>query len=305
MNKAIVTGATGFIGRWLIKELLEHNVFVYAVVRNRAKAEKIFSNKNIETIECNLKEIDKLGYLINDRNIDVFYHLAWEGVSGEQLTNYKTQLNNLEATLKITEILSDFGIQKFIGAGSLHEQEVLVEMAENKISVNMGVMYKSAKLAAHYMAKVNVCRQNIDFIWPIITNTYGIGEKSGRLINSTIRKIIAEESPAFTKGTQNYDFVYISDVARAFYLLGCKGKTCKDYVIGSGNPKELRYYLNMVSLIVDQDIQMRFGEVPFAGVDLSENAFDISSLVEDTGYQPSVSFETGIKKVTEWIREGN
>ncbi len=302
MKKAIVTGATGFIGSYIVKELIDNNVFVYAVVRENTKnINNLPKSENIKIIQCNLENMKRLPSLINDKEVDVFYHLAWQGVSDKEQKDYAVQLKNIECCLNVTDILDEFGIKKFIGAGSISELECIQEMKEQQISNNMGIMYKSAKLAAHYMSKVNVCNKNIDFLWPIITNTYGVGEKSGRLIVSSIKKMLNGENVQFTKAEQNYDFIYITDLARAFYLLGEKGISCRDYVIGSGDAKPLKKYLEYVGEYVNPDVELQFGAHPFRGIYLPIEAFDASSLFEDTGFKPEISFEKGIELLTDWI----
>jgi UDP-glucose 4-epimerase len=83
-------------------------------------------------------------------------------------------------------------------------------------------------------------------VWAYITNTYGVGESSPRFLNSTIRKIIHGEPLEFTSGIQNYDFIYVTDVAKAFRLLGEKGKANKGYIIGSGAAKPLRQFVEEI-----------------------------------------------------------
>ena len=306
MRSAIVTGAGGFIGRWVVEKLLNENIEVYAVVRNVDNLKKVFgSNEKLYIIECDLNKVEKLSAILRGKQIDVCYHLAWQGVSGEDLKNYFIQLNNINNTMKLIELLPEWNVKKFIGAGSLHEMECLVEMEEEVPSVDFGIMYKSAKLAAHYMAKVSVCSKNIDFLWPIITNTYGVGEVSKRLVYSTIKTLQKRISPKFTDATQNYDFVYISDVASAYYLLGKYGKSCRNYVIGSGNVKPLKEYLQKLGEIINCDVELKFGAVPFNGIHLPRERFDITKLVEDTGYKPCVTFEQGIKLVDDWIKTNN
>lgn len=304
MKKAIVTGATGFIGSYVVKELISRDIFVYAVVRKNTKnLRSLPASSKIKIVECDLENIKNLPDMIKDKDIDVFYHFAWQGVSDKDQKDYNVQLKNIEYCLDATENLEAFGVKKFIGAGSISELECIQEMSEQQISNNMGIMYKSAKLAAHYMSKVNVSNKNIDFLWPIITNTYGIGEKSGRLIVSSIKKLLLGESVSFTKAEQNYDFIYITDLAKAFVLLGEKGISCRDYIIGSGQARVLKEYLEYVGKYVNPQAELKFGAHPFRGIYLPIEAFDTTSLVEDTGFEPEVSFEKGIELLTDWIKE--
>lgn len=77
----------------------------------------------------------------------------------------------------------------------------------------------------------------------MITNAYGVGEFSPRFVNTTLRKIIDGEPLRFTAATQNYDFVYVSDVAKAFYLVAKNGKPFREYMIGSGDAKPLKQFI--------------------------------------------------------------
>lgn len=305
LKKVIITGASGFIGYNVLKKMIFNGIEVIAVVREESKNINKLLDENITIIKCNLNNVKELPTLIKDRDIDVMYHFAWQGVSDDDLKNETTQISNLKATLDLIDVAHEMCINTFIGAGSLHEYEVIAEMNNNKAVTNMGIMYKSAKLAAHYMAKAKAGNLGIRFFWPIITNTYGAGEKSGRLINTIIRMIFAGEIPALSEGLQNYDFVHIEDVANAFFLIGERGIDGTNYTISSGTVKPLREYLQQVANIANKfnnsKIELGFGRIKSNIIFLSAESFDISRLSEDTGYKPSISFEQGITDTVRWI----
>ena len=206
--------------------------------------------------------------------------------------------------MELTSSLTDLGVKKFIAPGSMHEIESQIEMERHEPCTNMGMMYKGAKHAAHYMAKADLCRQGIDFLWPVVTNAYGVGERSRRLINSAVRSLLKGESPAFTKGDQYYDFVYISDVARAFRLIGEHGVSCRSYVIGSGHARPLKEFLTKAGQLVAPEIPLRFGAHIFQGVYVPKEYYDENEalLGQDTGFCPEVSFEDGICRLAKWMK---
>lgn len=306
MKKVIVTGATGFVGHWVIKELLAHGVEIIAVVRENSKNLEKIQKEKVRIVSCNLDRIGELGSLIPDKDIDAVYHFAWQGVSDEDIKNSDIQISNVKATLDLINILPEIGCNTFIGAGSLHEVESYYDMKEDKVVSNLGYMYKAAKISAHWMGKALAGSKNISFFWPIISNTYGVGEKSKRLVNTIIRKIFAGEIPALSAGMQNYDFVYISDVAKAFYLIGENGIDGTNYFIGSGQVKPLREYLEVVGQVANRvnhsSIPLGFGEIKSNVVYLPEEIFSIETLCRDTGFQIEVPFEEGILRTVEWIK---
>ena len=148
------------------------------------------------------------------------------------------------------------------------------------------------------------CAQiGIDLRWAKITNAYGAGELSPRFVNTTIRKIINDEPLQFTSGTQNYDFVYIDDVARAFYLIGENGKPFCHYLIGSSDAKPLREFVLEMKAALAPDKEFVFGDVPFTGVNMPLSDFDCSITEKDTGFRATIPFGEGVKKTMDWIKE--
>ena len=83
MKKAIVTGANGFVGTAVCKELAEQGVEVIAIVRHPSEAiAQIAENKNLRIVYSDLSNFGKLAELIPDRDIDALYHFAWVGSAG-------------------------------------------------------------------------------------------------------------------------------------------------------------------------------------------------------------------------------
>lgn len=305
MKKVLLTGGTGFIEQYLAKKLLQDTIVVICIVRSMAKAKKILgSHENLIIIECDMDSISNLHKIIPDRDIDMCYHLAWNGVSGVALTKYSLQLENVTNTLQLLEQLRLMKIPKFVGAGSIHEDECKYIMDATAL-VTKNNMYKSAKIACHYMARTYCNTNNIDFFWPIITNTYGIGECSERLIIRTIAMLLNGEEVHFSSGEQNYDFIYVTDVANALYLIGKYGNPNKKYIISNSTILKLKDYLVALGKIVNSNALLHFGEKNLIAIDLPLACFDNSNLVTDTEFKVEISFEQGIYKTTEWLKNQN
>lgn len=311
MKKVLITGAAGFVGFNVFKELYYRNIEIIAVIRKKEKNINKFKKYNVKVIECDLRNIASLENKLINEKIDTIYHFAWQGVSGKERQDDEIQLMNLHATLELIDVAHKLKITTFIGAGSIHELEIINEMTQNKIINNRSLMYKSAKLSAHYMGKTKAGNLGIRFFWPIITNTYGAGEKSERLISSIIRKMLNGESIELSSGEQLYDFIYIDDLAKAFYLIGEKGVDGNNYVIGTGHPIPLYNYLKQIEIYVNKVnyphkyVKLDFGKIVENVIALPKNAFDTNLLTEDTEFIPEISFEEGIRRTIEWEKNSN
>lgn len=153
------------------------------------------------------------------------------------------------------------------------------------------------------MSKTLAYNLGLDFVCTTISNVYGVGEISERLINTTIIKLLKKEKTSFTEGNQLYDFIYIDDVVRAFILIGEYGKPFKNYYIGNKKPQLLKEFLVKIRDCIDTNIELGLGEIPFNGISLNYTEFSTLGLYEDFNFKTTVNFEDGIKKTAEWLRK--
>ena len=306
MKKAIVTGATGFIGKFLVRELVKQNIEVIAVVRKGTKNINTINTLPVRIVACNIADYYTMPDIIADRDIDALFHIAWQGVSDQDARNEEIQMRNLQSTLDLINAMHVMKIATFVGCGSMHEAEALVEMSEDKIITNLGYMYKATKTAAHWMGKAKAGTYGIRFFWPLI-NTYGEEERSARLVNTIIRKLFRGESPDLSAGNHYYDFVHVSDVARALILIAEKGVDGTNYMIGSGEAKPLKEFLKVVGQVANglydgENGELGFGKITSNVISLPATTFDVTKLYEDTGFKPLVPFKEGIERTAQWIK---
>lgn len=301
MRKVIVTGANGFVGSSVVKELVKHNIDVIAV--DMLGCEKnIIKDPKVTYVPLDLSNIEDLYNSFNNTDIDCFYHFAWAGSAGPARADTKLQLQNAQWTIDALRVAKEIGCKKFVAAGSIMELETIAAAYTDGNKPGLGYIYGSGKLVAHTMSMAVAADVGIDLVWAEITNAYGVGEFSPRMINTTIRKIINKEIPQFTAGTQNYDFVYIDDVARAFYLIGKYGKPFHKYIIGSSNARPLKEFLLEMKDAISPDLDFVFGNVPFTGIDLGLEDFDCSLTEKDTGFKAEISFAEGTRRTMEWLK---
>lgn len=302
MKKAIVTGANGFVGSHVVAELLKNNVSVIAVVHNN-HTDALPKDDRIKIVSCDLDKISDLKESVDKDCADIFYHFAWTGSAGPTRSDTQLQLNDAQWTIDAIRTAKYLGCERFVCAGSIMEHETFAAAYTQGNKPGMGYVYGSGKLVAHTMAMAVAANIGIDLLWGSITNAYGVGERSPRMVNTTIRKIINNEVPKFSAGTQNYDFIYIDDLARAFYLIGKNGKPFHEYRIGSSTARPLKEFLLEMKKSIAPNLDFIFGDVPFTGIDLPLSTFDCSETERDTGFRAKISFAEGTKLTKEWLEK--
>ena len=300
MENVIVTGANGFIGKTLVNALLEKG---YHVVALDIRFDDVLANDDrVTCVNVMNKEVAALAKELPHPEYRCFFHLAWAGTSGPARADYTVQLNNVKLACDYIKLCSEIGCKRVVYASSINEMETYEYLQSDDIEPAGGYIYGTGKLAAHLMGETVAKLNGIEFIPVIITNIYGVGEKSARMIYTSINKLVHKEHCSFTAGYQTYDFIYITDAINSIIAVAEKGKAFNRYYIGSGEPKPLREFLLEMRDIVDPEAELGLGDIPFKGVDISYDQFDLKKVERDTGYRNEVSFAEGIRMTAEYIR---
>lgn len=296
MNRVIVTGGTGFIGSWLTEKLIDEGIEVILLVRNPEKATR---NQKMRHPLVKLVQYDSEEYkkLCEDNNeIDVFYHLAWEGVSAKLKNDCELQLNNIGFSLKMLELAHALKAKRFIATGTVAEYA----FSENILDVNErqtpNDMYAAAKVAAHYMLETRARNLAIPFNWVVIPSTFGEGRREDNIITYTIISLLKGQRPQYGNLMQMWDFLYVKEVARALCLIAEKGKAGITYGIGSGVFKPLKSYIMQIRDIINPEQELGIGEIPSLSAQTFSSCVSIYDITRDTGFVPEITFEEGIRR---------
>lgn len=298
MKKALVTGANGFIGRWLVKELIKNNVEVIAIVRNK-KSNISHLPDSVKIVHCELKSISDLVNILPDRDIDVFYHLAWAGTSGRDRSDYKLQLLNSRYACDSAVVAKKLNCKKFICTGTITEktaENILVSdvKAENTI-------YGIAKNTTHYLLDILCKKLDLPYVWARLSNIYGEDNSTGNIISYTLNELQKGNKPLFSKAEQPFDLMCVQDAAKALYLLGKEHTNENCYFIGSGKPRLLKHYLLAIKDIFGNEAEIGLGERPEDGLKYFYDWFDTTPLQKDVGFTIENTFEENIRSIIEKI----
>lgn len=300
MKRIIMTGATGFIGSYLLKECINNGVEV-TVLTSRSNFVKI-SSPLIKVVPILYDDLDQL-YPQIEKGFDAFYHMGWAGVAGKEKNNIDLQISNIEESIQLLRLSKVLECNVFIAAGTVAEYVFSENVIDFSQKQTPNDVYGATKVATHYLLEAIAKQIQQELLWVVLPSTFGEGRKEDNILSYTIIKLLKGERPVYGNLEQMWDFLYVTEVARALYLIGEKGKHNTVYGIGSGIYRPLKEYICEIRDMINPNLPLGINEIAFKSKQTLSSCVNIKELTEDTGFIPQVSFEDGMKKTIRYYEE--
>ncbi|EEG73566.1 NAD-dependent epimerase/dehydratase family protein [[Clostridium] hylemonae] len=297
MKKIVVTGATSFIGVHLIQKLLDENCYIYAVIRpNSANKERLPDNSLIEVVELDLNDIGRLPDIIHEV-VDVFYHLAWEGVRAASRNDAELQQKNYTAAIEAVKSAVILKSNIFIGSGSQAEYGKISGKVDEESVCNPVTEYGRAKYKACLETGKIAKKNGMRFIWARIFSVYGEYDFPGTLVMDSLYKMSRNIAIDLTDCSQVWDFIYVVDVADV--LVKFANVNCADgiYNIASGRPRVLKKFVEDMKSITKSESELNFGAIPYSVEGPVSLEPSVDKLKKELEWEISTAFTEGIKKM--------
>lgn len=303
MERVVITGAGGFIGRNLTKRLLRERVQVYGIDVEDAQGQ-ILAEDGVTPLDMDIGKRRELGTILKVAKPDVFYHLAWTGVSTDVKNEVEMQLSNIPLTMTVLEACVEAGCGHVIIPGSASEYAYCGQTIDGRNMPAPGDAYAASKAAAQMLCQWYARQHGLNLNWLLIGSVYGPGRNDSNILTYTIKALLRGEEPKYSKLEQLWDYIYIDDLIEALYLLGLRGKPDGVYPLGSGQARPLAEYVRQIQAEIAPDVPLGIGALPYKfGSKPDNSVLDIRRLREDTGFVPQVSFEDGIRRTICYFRE--
>lgn len=298
MYNVIVTGAAGFIGNYLVEELLKKQIKVFAVIGIGEKHFlRIPENENLIIVEYKFGDYSLIEQNLPDLKYDACINLAWQGVAGEQRGECFVQLGNVQSTAKLMELLAKKGCKRFLGISSVSEFECDEFVIKNGYRAQNRQMYAVAKRASHLFNKVFANELGVDYINVNLANIYGEYGNDKLIVHDTIIKLLTGIKTSFSSGEQYYDFLYVRDVAKGLIAIADRGQANTAYYLGSNAPMQLKEYLYIIGAKTTSSSDINLGHNNAVGTSLPKEYFYDEKVSKDTGFLPAYAFDETIERL--------
>ncbi len=303
MMRAIVTGATGMIGWNLIQYLVKQNMEVLALVNpGSSRKDCIIKNPCVTIKECDLDELEQIE--LDDDPYDYFFHLGWKGTHGAGREDMYIQEENVRNSLCAVDLAAKAGCKVFVGSGSQAEYgSSYAEKLNDSLWPHPQTSYGIGKYMAGIMTRKRCQQLKIRHEWVRILSVYGPGDGLHTMVMSGIIKMLQGETAQYTRGEQQWDYLYVEDAVEALYRVACNGQDGKTYCLGSGRTRKLRDYIKDIQEVVNPTAQVQIGALEYPEGQVMYLCADTTELENDTGFRSHTPFKKGIAQTVNWIRE--
>jgi len=304
VKKAIITGALGLVGMAVAKYLSKERIDVLCLDRKKLddiEVSKKFDSDNIKFLSVKMEdilslheEIKKIGWLPGDSC--VFYNFAWGGHNKLTDGEFQDQFNNAICCSNAVLSAKKLGCSKFVNVGTIEEtfaEGFLKDPSKNNPYNSSQTNYAISKLASRDMCRMVSYLEKIDYIHTRLSVPLDPEFSNGGYISSVLTKINEGKTYETPHNNQLFDIILTKDVAKAYYLIGLKGKNKADYFIGTSQPKTLRQYFELF----EQSKKGIADNTASTKTKLDNGVFNIDNLVNDTGFVLSSNFEDLIKNL--------
>ncbi len=326
--KILITGASGFIGSFIVEEALKRGLDTWAAIRKSSSREWL-QDERIHFIELNLASKTQLVEQLQDQNFDYVVHAA--GVT-KCLNKADFHRINTEGTKNLAEALLEVGmpLKRFVFVsslsifGAIKEQQPYEAICEND-SPQPNTEYGRSKLAAEHCLETLAKRLPYIILRP--TGVYGPREKDYFIMAKSIK-----QHSDFAVGYKRQDitFVYVEDVVQAVFLALEKGENGRKYFLSDGEVYQSATFSNLIHKALGRPWWIRItapvwvlrivtflgeyiGRITGKVTALNNDKYnilkqrnwrcDIQPAIDELGYQPKVQLEEGVKKTIQWYRD--
>lgn len=300
--KILITGATGFIGSFLLSKLISEGHTIAILIRKESYDWRIREAiSNCQVIYVNYDSIENCENEILAFNPELVYHIGWSGVGNDQRNNETMVSKNIDFTLVLVKILLKSNVKTFVGLGSQAEYGPYHSAINESFATNPTTLYGIAKLCAYNILKYFLGKSNIRFCWLRLFSSYGPKDNDIWLIPYLTNSISKGIKPSLTKGEQIWDYIYIDDVITALLAVGFSNNASGIYNLGSGIGHSLKMIITLIRDKVNPEIELGFGEVPYRNDQVMVLKADNTRLCLETGWSPETSINEGLEKTINWF----
>lgn len=314
-RSVLVTGAGGFVGGWLVRDLLEKNARVVVLVRDESPFSELRRGGylgRIMAVHGSLEDYDLLERVLFEYEIEAIFHL---GAQTQVRTAHRQPLATMEANVRGTYNILEAGRRLGDGLKALvvassdkaYGSSERLPYTESHPLAGRGI-YDVSKSASDLIATAYASSYDMPVAIARCGNIYGGGDLNwDRIIPGTIRSLLDGERPAVrSDGTPLRDYLYVRDAVAAYIALGeavLGGRHHGEaFNFGNGEPVSVLAIIDQLRTIVGRrDLEPVI--LGTAHAEIENQYLDSSLAARELGWRPGHSLAAGLEETVSWYRD--
>jgi len=315
-SKVLVIGGAGFIGGFVISELLKQDVKQVIIYDNFARGKYVNIEKSLKDPRCSvfplggdIRETDILDKAFE--GVDYVFHLAAMWLLHCKDFPRTAFHVNIEGTFNVLEACVKHKVKKLIysSSASVYGDAVQVPMTEEHPFNNKN-FYGSTKIAGEAMCTAFNDRYGLEVIGLRYMNVYGPGQDQHAVYSGVVpimlNKIEAGEEPVINgDGSQAYDFIYVEDVARANIAALESDVKNAYYNVGTEIQTSIKELCDTILELKNSKLKVKY--IPYSADDarqLVQNRIGSRQKGEkEINFKYKDSLKDGLQKLIEWRKQ--
>jgi len=296
MERALVTGVTGFIGAHLARTLIAEGATVHAVVRPDARLDRIPDLVDTVVFHVDDGTTERLARAVRDAAPEASFHLATNFVAEHRADQVGALVaDNVGFPARLADALADAGATSLVNVGTAWQH---VDGAPYRPKN----LYAATKQAFEVVLQYYTDRDLLRVVTVNVYDSYGPLDHRGKLLSHLVRSLRTGEALDMGSGVQLIDLVHVDDIAAALVgaadLLSDRSTADRSttggvaqYAVSSGQPRTLRELVATLSSVAGTDVPVRWGARTDRAGDMTR---PWTAGPPPPGWTPSVSLEAGL-----------
>lgn len=290
------------MGSHLVRHLLESGDAVAALVRPKSDTWRIADVLDrVELITGRLSEPAALRRSLAQFKPDVVYHLGWFGSGPEGRDDPRQLTENVADACALAGVAADAGATTWVGLGSQAEYGPTDAVLDESSPTHPMTRYGAAKLSAGMLTRGICAERSLRHVWLRLVTAYGPADQPFYLIPYVILTLLRGQRPALTDGSQQGDFLHVTDACEAIRAAAVTESCAGVYVLASGEHRPVREVDVILRDIIDPRLEIGLGEV-VPSIPLFGLRGDPRALKLVTGWSPKVPLTAGLAGCVDWYR---
>jgi nucleoside-diphosphate-sugar epimerase len=296
VEKILVTGASGFLGSWVLQTLNTQDYHVLGLAR---KNSNLWRLSNLSSIPIIRKDEADWGSVIRDEKPSIVIALDWSGVDNKS-HDKEEQIKNISRTVAVAQSCLESGVKTFIGFGSQAEIGPTEGIIFEDTSGNPTTNYGKAKVELRKRLFALFDKTQIDFKWVRIFSTYGPLDTTQWFIPSAVHDLVSKKNFSMTFGEQSWNYLHAHDFANGVCSLIKSEKISGIINIGNNQQITILETSKIIAGYLGLSHAIKIGAVPYRDDQVMTLHPDVSK-IESLGWEPLVPLRTGIETTIDWI----